>query len=121
MILESTIKTVTVYKDRALVERGAKSNLKEGEQTIIFKGLPAGIDTNSLQVKGGKQAVLQDLKVKDVYLEDILDDKKSDILEEIEELHDLINEINDRINNSNEEKALLLNMAKVSADSSKNP
>jgi uncharacterized protein (TIGR02231 family) len=119
MILESKIKTVTVYKDRASVERIATPNLTEGEHTIIFKGLPVGIDTNSLQVKGGKQAILQDLKVKDVYLEEISDDKKSDIVDEIEELHDLINEINDRINNSNEEKSLLLNMAKVSADSSK--
>jgi uncharacterized protein (TIGR02231 family) len=119
MILESVIKTVTVYKDRALIERIATPNLTEGEHTIIFGGLPAGIDTNSLQIKGGNQAVLQDLKVKDVYLEDFSDDKKKDIAEEIEELHDLIDEINDRLNNSNEEKSLLLNMAKVSSDSSK--
>lgn len=119
MKLDSVIKTVTVFKDRALVERKANPLLAEGEHTIIFGGLPTGIDTNSLQVKGGSQAVLQDLKVKDVFLEDIFDNNKSDIIEEIEELNDLIHEINDRINNSNEEKSLLLNMAKVSAESSK--
>ena len=119
MILESTIKTVTVYKDRALIERIATTNLTEGEHTVIFTGLPIGIDTNSLQVKGGNQTVLQDLKVKDIHLEEVSDEKKGEIAKEIEELHDLVDEINDRVNNLNEEKVFLLNMAKVSSDSPK--
>lgn len=119
MILKSEIKAITVYKDRALVERIAKANLSEGDHLLIFEALPADIDTNSIQISGGKQAVLQDIKLKDVYLDKISDEGKSVILEEIEELEDLIEELNDRINNSNEEKSFLLNLANVSAETTK--
>ena len=119
MILKSEIKSVTVYKDRALIERITKPNLSQGEHTLLFSGLPMGIDTNSVQLSGGKQSILQDLKVKDVYHEKVPDEKKNDILEEVEELEGLIAKINDRVNNSNEEKAFLLNLANVSSDSSK--
>jgi len=119
MELKSDVKSVTVYKDRALVERLAQPQLAEGEHTLVFGGLPMGIDTNSVQISGGKQAILQDLKLKDVYHDKISDEKKSEIIEEMEELEDLIQELNDKINNLNEEKSFLINFANASTESTK--
>ena len=119
MILNSEIKAVTVYKDRALIERSAKQNLNEGEHTIVFGGLPSGIDTNSLQVKGGKQSVLQDLKVKDIYLDEISDEQKKETLQEIEDREYQIEELNDKIVNANQEKSFLLNLANATSENTK--
>lgn len=119
MELKSDVKSVTVYKDRALVERLAQPKLTEGEHTLVFCGLPMGIDSNSVQISGGKQAILQDLKLKDVYHDKISDEKKSEIVDEMEELEDIIQELNDKVNNLNEEKSFLINFANVSTESAK--
>lgn len=119
MIIESSIKSVTVYKDRAQVERTGVKELAQGEHTLIFTGLPNNINTNSLQVTGGSNCILQDMKVKDVYLEEVSDDKRKEVLFEIEELEFLIDEINDRITNIKHEKTFLQSMVNVSSDNPK--
>lgn len=48
----SDIRAVTVYTNRAKLERRAVVDLPAGSHTVIFKDLPAGILTDSLRVEG---------------------------------------------------------------------
>ncbi len=48
----SRVTAVTVYTDRALVEREAAITLPDGETTIVLKDLPANLWDQSLQVSG---------------------------------------------------------------------
>lgn len=48
----SDISTVTVFLDRAMVERIARVNLEPGESTILLPELPANLWDHSLQVSG---------------------------------------------------------------------
>lgn len=50
LVLESTIKAVTVYNDRAAVSRTARTALGAGEQELVFKDLPYSVDNNSIQL-----------------------------------------------------------------------
>jgi uncharacterized protein (TIGR02231 family) len=48
----SKVTDVTVYQDRALVTRSASVPLANGEQQVIFEGLPIGLDENSVRARG---------------------------------------------------------------------
>jgi uncharacterized protein (TIGR02231 family) len=48
----SKISDVTVYQDRALVTRSGAVTLSDGEQQVVFAGLPAGLDENSVRARG---------------------------------------------------------------------
>ncbi len=53
---ESKISAVTVFPDRANVERTARFSLPAGKNAIVFDGLPSGLLTDSVRVSGrGKQ------------------------------------------------------------------
>ena len=47
----SRIDAVTVYPDAAQVQRVSEVTLPAGASAIVFKGLPAGLDPNSLRVE----------------------------------------------------------------------
>ena len=49
---QSRISGVTVYPDAAIVTRVLDVDLPAGESVLVFKGLPLGIDPNSLRVEG---------------------------------------------------------------------
>jgi len=60
----SHISRVTVYADRAQVQRSAKVSLEEGENKIILRQLPDCLDPDSLQVGlAGSVAVLRDVRL----------------------------------------------------------
>jgi uncharacterized protein (TIGR02231 family) len=48
--LASAIKEVTVYSDRALVKREAKTPIKGEPEVFVFKGLPGWVDDGSVRV-----------------------------------------------------------------------
>ncbi len=52
----SDIQAVTVYLDRALVERMVKIDLEPGESTLLLSELPANLWDDSLQVSGSGTA-----------------------------------------------------------------
>ncbi len=119
MKLESTIAAVTVYKDRALIKRFAKAEFSQGEQKVVFTGLPNDIDANSVQVYGGGKSILQDLKINDVYTEQSTDIQVDKLIREIEEHEDTLEEINEKIRNASESKNFLVKAAAASTDSKK--
>ncbi|MBT5900561.1 MAG: DUF4140 domain-containing protein [Opitutaceae bacterium] len=67
----SRVTEVTVYTDRALVERQAQLDLRAGETILVLKDLPANLWDNSLQVSGSGPAgtTVVDVQSRNVYLE----------------------------------------------------
>ena len=55
---QSRIDAVTVFPDAAMVTRVAEAELPAGASTLLFKGLPAGIDPASLRVTGESAGAL---------------------------------------------------------------
>lgn len=51
-----TLKAATVYNDRAMLTMQANAQVPAGKHVIMFEGLPTGIFTDSLRVKGSSQA-----------------------------------------------------------------
>lgn len=60
--VNSTIRSVTVYADRAEVTREATFNLEAGEHTLVFETLPTAIDLNSLRAEGTGAFTLIDIR-----------------------------------------------------------
>jgi len=54
----SHIEKATVYTDGALVVRSASVDIPAGASVIVLKGLPSGLDANSLHVEGHGEAAL---------------------------------------------------------------
>jgi uncharacterized protein (TIGR02231 family) len=51
-----TLKAATVYNDRAMLTMEANAQVPAGKHVVMFEGLPTGIFTDSLRVKGSSQA-----------------------------------------------------------------
>ena len=64
----STIKEVTVYLKGAVVTRTGKANLVPGNNEVIFEGLGAGLDPNSIQLEGGAKATILSVNYQNNYL-----------------------------------------------------
>jgi uncharacterized protein (TIGR02231 family) len=119
MHIKSKISQVTIYNDRALVERIAKIKLPQGEQTIVFEGLPFLLDINSLQVGGGIQSILLEIKPREVNLQEIPEGQKKELSEDIEKLEIQINEQTDILTNLEKEKSLLHRLTEMASESPK--
>ena len=119
MNIQSKIQSVTVFKDRALVERHAQKELKKGDHKIVFENLPLGIDPDSIQVNGSANVILQDVKLKNVYPKSTSDKERKELENEIQRLEELIAEIEDNTANLNGQKNFLQNMAATASESQK--
>lgn len=54
----SRIDRVTVYPDGATITRNVSLDVPAGQNTVVLRGLPAGIDVNSLRVEGQANGTL---------------------------------------------------------------
>ena len=54
----SKIDAVTVYPDAAIVTRVAEVDLSQGDNVVVFNGLPLALDPASLRVEGAADAAL---------------------------------------------------------------
>ncbi len=86
--LASSIGSVTVYQDRAVVTRAASSELAAGEHELVLEKLPASLQENSLQVsaKSTGQATLLDVKVRDAYQADTPNERVKQLEEQVRKL-----------------------------------
>ncbi len=107
MELNSKIKQVTVYRDRALVERNFTCNLSEGNNELIIKQLPKSIDANSIQIYSDDNLILQDVKLKLHSMFVHSDNDKQAVIDNIEATEDSIKLRNDNIENLYETKKML--------------
>jgi len=119
MNIKSKIQSVTVFKDRALVERLAQTELKKGDHVLVFENLPREIDPDSIQVNGSANVILQDVKLKNVYLKSTSDKERKELESEKQRLESLIAEIEDNIANLNGQKSFLQNMSATASESQK--
>jgi len=107
--LESEIKSVVVYKDRAMIKRFATLSLEKGEHTLVFENLPLNIEKNSIQVNGSEGLILQDIKFETKYITELPNNDKNELLTNRKKDEDKIKEIN--------EKLLILEKEKTFVDS----
>lgn len=96
--IETSIKSVTVYPDRARVTAVGKTNLAAGEHTLLVTDLPLVLDANSVRAGGrGTAAVrVQGVDVGRVFHEQTPATKVRELQEAIEGLEDEMRVLNDR-------------------------
>ncbi|HYD17825.1 MAG TPA: mucoidy inhibitor MuiA family protein [Patescibacteria group bacterium] len=58
LMAESEITSVTVYSDRAVVTRRAAVNVPKGAQTVVFRNLPLGVNSENLRAEGKAEGVV---------------------------------------------------------------
>ncbi len=104
---KSSIKGVTVYTDRAHIERSALAELKAGRTSLVFDSLPVGIDPSSLQVDGSGPVVLEDIVFRTKYFAEIPDEKIKALTEERDAAQARLVATTDRIARAGAEKAFL--------------
>lgn len=111
MIVESKISSVTVFADRALVNRLAKTSLKNGINKIYFSELPSALIDKSVQIQGVGDAVLKDISIEYIYEEENLPQERNQFIRQRDEINDQLKALTDQVNQYNKEKALLDNIA----------
>lgn len=58
LVAAATVSRVTVYEDRALVERSARVSVPQGTSRIVFAKLPERFDGNSLRARSSEVRIL---------------------------------------------------------------
>jgi uncharacterized protein (TIGR02231 family) len=90
IVVDSRIMAATVYNDRATLTRSAKVQIPAGAHTLIFKGLPLNIFTDSLRAQGSSSAdvVFGALEYKQDSSEDFIVPREKELNAQIETLED---------------------------------
>lgn len=110
-ILNSTITNVTVFNDRAQVYRLASVDIEAGEHIFRFDNLPSSIEPKSIQINGKGNALLKNIKFKEVFHEEITDEYKKGLKEEAEKLILRISELESKMLNTKKERDFVENIA----------
>jgi uncharacterized protein (TIGR02231 family) len=94
----STIYSVTVFTDRALVTRSVQVTLEPGAHTIVVSALPSGLNDNSIRVsaKGMIGAKISGVKVEKDLSGESSSDRMKDIESQIAALDQRSAELTDR-------------------------
>ncbi|MCP4147188.1 MAG: mucoidy inhibitor MuiA family protein [bacterium] len=95
--LETAIKSVTVFTDRARITREGKISLEPGNHRIEFSGLPTTLEQQSVRVsaRGTAKAKIQGVDVNKVFFKDIPPGKALELTEQIQALDDRDRELSD--------------------------
>lgn len=96
--LASSIKAVTVYTDRASINRQAEVLLPAGEHELYFKNLPVQLDNNSVQVNvlSSNPATVLDVTTKQQAHLSEANPRLQKIAEAIQQLYDQRNKLTDQ-------------------------
>ncbi|WP_447919885.1 mucoidy inhibitor MuiA family protein [Achromobacter aegrifaciens] len=119
--LASSIGSVTVYQDRAVVTRAASSELAAGEHELVLEKLPASLQENSLQVsaKSTGQATLLDVKVRDAYQADAANERVKQLEEQVRKLQGQQAQLDDEAAVLDNQRELVLMMQRGATEPSK--
>lgn len=98
IVADSKITAVTVFGDRAMVQRTALVRLASGDNTVIFGGLPLQIAEETLRAegKGTAAARISGLSVRNVFLDSSSEKRTRDLEEEIAILERAVQKIEAR-------------------------
>lgn len=120
ILLKSKVTDVTVYRDRALVTRQAVKTLPQGEHMLIFTGLPDNIIEGSIHADGHGNAILKDIKYREIYITVPPDEKTKTLYANHDLLENEIAELNDQIRLIEEQKQFLTKIIdKITAEDDK--
>lgn len=119
--LPSAIGAVTVYQDRAVVTRSASTELSAGEHELVLENLPASLQENSLQVsaKSTGQASLLDVKVRDAFNADTVNERVRTLQEQVRKLEGQMAELDDESAVLDNQRELVLMMQRGATEPSK--
>lgn len=119
--LASSIGSVTVYQDRAVVTRSASSELAAGEHELVLENLPVSLQENSLQVsaKSTGQAALLDVKVRDAYQADTANERVRTLQEQVRKLEAQQAELDDEATVLDNQRELVLMMQRGATEPAK--
>ncbi len=124
--VDSRVSAVTVYRDRALITREVKLSLTKGEHSIVFPGLPANLDRNSLQVKSSADVVLGGCMFETEFLTDDVNEQAAALLKQHQDQTDELAVLELKLKRLDGEKAFVEKIANyvttpqhVESDSSK--
>lgn len=102
--IESKIKSVTVYNDRAMVKRFSTINTEKKQYTFVFENLPKNIEKNSIQVNSSKGLILKEIKFEQNYFDELPESDKNSLLLNKKNLENELKVISDKIVQTIKEK-----------------
>lgn len=105
--VESAIRSVTVYLDRAAVTRQAKVNLEAGAYDLIFEKLPQSMDWNSVRARGADRVRVVNIKIKRDYILKPDDPEIAKLEEEMKTKMAVMAEHNDDLKRLGKKESLL--------------
>lgn len=107
--VDSKISHVTVYPEWAYVTRNAKLSIPKGISKLTFKGLPAWIDPESINVKitPSEKSKILNVITKAVYLRQISEKEVREAQKKVIKMRDRIEDIDTELNALDEEKEYL--------------
>lgn len=124
--VDSRVSAVTVYRDRALITREVKMSLKKGEHSLVFPGLPANLDRNSIQVKSSADVILGGCMFETEFLTNDVNEQAAILLKKQQYLADTLAELELKLKRLDGEKAFVEKIASyvttpqhIESDSSK--
>ncbi len=90
IVVDSRVMAATVYNDRATLTRSAKVEIPAGAHTLIFKGLPLNIFTDSIRAQGSSSAdvIFGAVEHKRDSSEDFIVPREKELHAQIEKLED---------------------------------
>jgi uncharacterized protein (TIGR02231 family) len=104
----SQVTEVTVYQDRALVTRSASVPLAAGEQQVVFEGLPAGLDENSVRARGqGRGYKILGVEIRRDYQKTEENEQTKKLRGQIKALQQKIQDLEDERGDLNQKRELL--------------
>jgi len=115
---DAHIDHVTVYRQGAVVTRVAQVNVPAGSQRLIFRGLPADVEANTLQVTVGNGGVqLGDIEVVRINEANFVSEPERDLRRRIEAADDQESVLKDEVASAENELKLLDSLASNPAGS----
>ena len=111
----SDISAVTVFPDRADVERVAQIAVPAGKHTIVFNGLPAGLITDSVRVagKGSSGFTIGSVETKQIFTSELAVTEENNLQNKISALRDQRRFIESQIRAADTGKAFLESLTKT--------
>lgn len=104
----SKVTEVVVFTAGAQVHHQSSVSLKAGENVIRVKGLPAGMDPNSIQVKGNSNYTIMSTKHQLIYGDGSVNPKVKELQDSLEEVQYKMAEIAVQKDVIQQEKAMLM-------------
>ncbi|MEZ5173795.1 MAG: DUF4139 domain-containing protein [Bacteroidia bacterium] len=105
--IKTTVEKVTVYLSNARLETSGSATLNSQTKTVVFTGLPTGIDENSIQVKANTALTIMSVSSRLNYLQPTEDKEYKLVLDSLEKFRLEKSKIDIRQGNFQEEIQML--------------